>query len=64
MTRRHCRACRRRFTPARPADRYCDRCWATRQAGFSPAWLIERERLIETDVLDAVARDDERDGAR
>ena len=39
MTRKRCRACRRRFLPERPIDRYCNACWATRQAGLAPGWL-------------------------
>lgn len=61
MTRKRCRACRRRFLPERPIDRYCNACWATRQAGLAPGWLHQRDLDIGHQVDDAVARDDLRE---
>jgi hypothetical protein len=59
--RKRCAACRKRFVPRRAIDRYCPACWSLRQAGYSAGWIAERERLIDADMLDAVARDDMRD---
>jgi hypothetical protein len=52
------------FIPRRPAHRLCSSCWNVRAAGYSPAWLIERERLIDAAMLDAIAIDDWRDRIR
>ena len=61
MPQTRCRACHCRFIARRPADRYCNACWATRRAGFSPAWLLERELEVGREVDRAVSHDDERE---